>query len=121
MHFLYGPNSRQFVSFADFIKFQLKQNHLKPEEVDEKMREYVSTKLGWFKKLRDLRDYESHIKSLDISLFENEDESISIYLQNEYELANLVSEIYGGLQLFIGFYDYHFTGRVMMTNINDSN
>jgi hypothetical protein len=66
LHFLYGPSSRQFTSFAAFVNY-LHQRHAAGADADPALREYIEGHFGWFRILREYRDYVTHYGSIDIS------------------------------------------------------
>lgn len=110
LHFLYGPSSYQFSSFADFKKYIVKDEqggHLK----DEEMKKYINDNMGWFSLLRDIRDYITHYSSIDVSFYEEEG-SLRIYLQDRFELNSLLDSLQDGLTNFFTFFDDHFSKKI---------
>jgi hypothetical protein len=118
MHFLYGPKSKQHRSFTDFIKYAVKEKSDSSEEVDDEMKDYIEKNLDWYARLKDMRDYITHYKSLDISFYEQTDGSIRIYLEDRFEISELLHTVQSGISAFINFMDKHFKNRIEnMSNI----
>jgi hypothetical protein len=112
MHFLYGPKSRQHRSFTDFIKYICGDKSDVGEEADDRMRDYISKNLEWYSRLKDVRDYITHYKSIDISFYEQPDGSIRIYLEDRFEIGELLHAVQSGISAFINFMDEHFRIRL---------
>ena len=118
MHFLYGPKSKQHRSFTDFIKDAVKEKSASGEEVDAEMKDYIEKNLNWYARLKDMRDYITHYKSLDISFYEQTDGSIRIYLEDRFEIGELLHAVQSGISAFLNFMDKHFKNRIEnMSNI----
>lgn len=113
MHFLYGPKSKQHRSFTDFIKYAVSEAG---EKVDGEMKDYIERNLDWYARLKDMRDYITHYKSLDISFYEQADESIHIYLEDRFEIGELLHAVHSGISAFIKFMDRHFKNRIENLN-----
>lgn len=113
MHFLYGPKSRQHRSFTDFIKYAVSSEG---EKIDGEMKDYIEMNLDWYARQKDMRDYITHYKSLDISFYEQADGSIHIYLEDRFEIRDLLYAIHSGISDFIKFMDIHFKGRLEKLN-----
>jgi hypothetical protein len=112
MHFLYGPKAKQHRSFTDFIKYAVREKSGSGEEVDAEMKNYIEKNLEWYARLKDMRDYITHYKSIDISFYEQTDGSIHIYLEDRFKLSELLHPVYSGISAFIGFLDKHFKNRI---------
>lgn len=112
MHFLYGPNSAQFSSFADFVKYISKSHEKTGAITDDIMRQFVENKLEWFSRLRDIRDYITHFKSIGISFFEQTDGEINVHLEDRLEVNEFVWSVKRGITEFMNFMDGHFSERL---------
>jgi hypothetical protein len=116
MHFLYGPRSKHYGSFTNFIKQTLRD--ASPDQ-DVEMRQYFQSKCEWYYRLKDVRDYITHYKSLDVSFYEQPDTSIHIYLENRFKLDELVEDVYFGIKEFLRFTDEHFT-KLLQNNASST-
>ena len=82
------------------------------EEVDVEMRDYIEKNLEWYARLKDMRDYITHYKSIDISFYEQTDGSILIYLEDRFKIGELLQAVQIGISAFIKFLDKHFKTRI---------
>lgn len=112
MHFLYGPKSKQHRSFTEFTKYACKDKSRIGEEVDDEMKDYLQKNLDWYARLKDMRDYLTHYKSIDISFYEQLNGSIHVYLEDRFEIGELLHAVYSGIFAFITFMDKHFKNRI---------
>jgi hypothetical protein len=112
MHFLYGPKSKQHGSFTNFIKYASKDKNGGADETDYEMKSYIEMNLDWYARLKDTRDYITHYKSLDISFYEQSDTSIHIYLEDRFEIGELLGAVHSGISSFLKFMDGHFKERL---------
>ncbi len=55
MNFLYGPSSPTFNSFAAFVKAMTRNDPLPHSITDGEIKNYLTTKIDWFFRLRDIR------------------------------------------------------------------
>ena len=110
-HFLYGPSSRQFTSFADFMKY-LAEGHAGGTDPDPAMREHMAQQLAWFRTLHEYRDYVTHFGSIDITFYEAQEGVVRTYLQDALEVHEVVAPVLSGLDSFCEFVDGHFAGRI---------
>lgn len=118
MHFLYGPKSKQYRSFTDFIKYAVRDKSNLGEEVDAELKDYIEKNLDWYARLKDMRDYITHYKSIDISFYEQADGSIHIYLEDRFKINELLHAVHSGISAFINFMDNHFKSRLEnLTNL----
>lgn len=112
MNFLYGPSSRTFNSFAEFIKAMTRNDPSLHTIVDDEMKGYLKTKMDWFFRLRDIRDYLTHYKSIDISFYEQPKGGIRVYLDDSFEIHELVKSVQGGITDCLKFMDDHYSKRI---------
>jgi hypothetical protein len=110
-HFLYGPSSCQFTSFAAFMKY-LNQSQAGETEPDRAMREHIAQQLDWFQTLHEYRDYVTHFGSIDISFYEPQEGVVRTYLQDALEVHEVVAPVLSGLDSFCEFVDGHFAARI---------
>jgi hypothetical protein len=110
-HFLYGPSSCQFTSFAAFMK-SLNQGQAGGTEPDPAMREHIAQRLDWFRTLHEYRDYVTHFGSIDISFYEPQEGVVRTYLQDALEVHEVVAPVLSGLDSFCEFVDGHFAARI---------
>jgi hypothetical protein len=110
-HFLYGPSSRQFRDFADFMRY-LNQGHAGGTDPDPAMREHIARQMAWFRTLREYRDYVTHFGSIDITFYEPEEGVVRTYLQDALEVHEVVAPVLSGLDSFCEFVDGHFAARI---------
>jgi hypothetical protein len=110
-HFLYGPSSRHFTSFAAFTKY-LNQGHASGTDPDATMREHIAHQLPWFRTLHEYRDYVTHFGSIDISFYEPQEGVVRTYLQDALEVHEVVAPVLSGLDSFCEFVDGHFAARI---------
>jgi hypothetical protein len=115
-HFLYGPSSSQFTSFAAFMKY-LDQRQSAGTEPDPAMREHVAQQLGWFRTLHEYRDYVTNFSSIDITFYEPEEGVVRTYLQDALEVHEVVAPVLSGLDSFCEFVDGHFAARIMAASL----
>jgi hypothetical protein len=119
-HFLYGPGSRRFTSFADFTKY-LTEGHAAGTDPDPAMREHIAEQLGWFRTLQEYHDYVTHFGSIDITFYEPEEGVVRTYLQDALEVHEVVAPVLLGLDAFCEFVDGHFGGRITQASLGASN
>jgi hypothetical protein len=110
-HFLYGPSSCLFTSFAAFIKY-LNEGHASGTDPDPTMREHIAQELAWFRTLHEYRDYVTHFGSIDISFYEPQQGVVRTYLQDALEVHEVVAPVLSGLDSFCEFVDGHFAARI---------
>jgi hypothetical protein len=111
MHFLYGPSSRQFRSFADFVKF-LRNGAKEGRCADPEFLAYVDSNMGWFRTLRDLRDYVTHHSSMDVAFYEPSEGRLLIFLQELMQASEVIHTAVFGVDQFCEFLDAHFARRI---------
>ena len=111
-HFLYGPGSRRFTSFADFTKY-LNEARAAGTDPDPAMREHIAQQLAWFRTLHEYPDYVTHFGSIDITFYEPQEGVVRTYLQDALEVHEVVAPVLSGLDAFCKFVDGHFAGRIM--------
>jgi len=114
LHFLYGPSSAPFKSFAAFVKY-LNQRHAAGADADPALREYIEAHLEWFQTLREYRDYVTHYGSIDISFYEPRQGILRTYLQDATQVHDVVAPVLAGLDAFCEFVDEHFAARITGT------
>jgi hypothetical protein len=112
MNFLYGPSSPTFNSYADFVKAMTTKDPSRHSIVDDEMKDYLKTKMDWFFRLRDIRDYLTHYKSIDISFYEQPTGGIKVYLDDSFEIHELVKSVQGGITDCLEFMDEHYSKRI---------
>jgi hypothetical protein len=110
-HFLYGPRSRQFTSFAAFVKC-LDPGRASGTDSDLAMREHIAHQLAWYRTLHEYRDYVTHFGSIDVSFYEPEEGLVRTYLQDALEVHEVVAPVLSGLDSFCEFVDGHFAARI---------
>jgi hypothetical protein len=115
-HFLYGPSSCQFTSFAAFVKY-LNEGHAAGTDPDPAMREHIAQQLGWFRTLHEYRDYVTHFGSIDISFYEPQEGVVRTYLQDALEVHEVVAPVLSGLDAFCEFVDTHFAARITAASL----
>jgi hypothetical protein len=115
-HFLYGPSSRQFTDFADFMKY-LDEGHAGGTDPDPAMREYITQQLAWFRTLHEYRDYVTHFGSIDITFYEPQEGVVRTYLQDALEVHEVVAPVLSGLDSFCEFVDGHFAARITAASL----
>ena len=120
MHFLYGPTSRQFSSFADYVKYIRKEQHSSGEIADSQMKDFINKNMSWFFLLRDIRDYITHYSSIDISFKEKDGGVLNIFIQNNFDLDELIKLVSEGMNRLIHFFDEHFSQLVLRKNQSQS-
>ncbi|OAQ20038.1 hypothetical protein [Thermosulfurimonas dismutans] len=113
LHFLYGPSSRQFCSFSDYIKYICKDKHRSGEISDDTMKQYIKNHMEWFFIVRDIRDYVTHVGSIDISFYERGDHYLVTIIQDRFEVEKLLNSIILGLRDFLNFFDNYFANRII--------
>ena len=111
LHFLYGPSSVHFTSFATFVKY-LKERHAAGADADPALRGYIQEHLGWLRTLREYRDYVTHYGSIDISFYEPQEGVLRTYLQDALQVHDVVAPVPAGLDSFCEFVDGHFAARI---------
>jgi hypothetical protein len=115
-HFLYGPSSRQFIDFADFMKY-LTQGHAGGTDPDPAMREHIAQQMAWFRTLHEYRDYVTHFGSIDITFYEPQEGVVRTYLQDALEVHEVVAPVLSGLDAFCEFVDGHFAARITAASL----
>ena len=115
-HFLYGPSSRQFRDFADFMRY-LNQGHAGGTDPDPAMREYIARQMAWFRTLYEYRDYVTHFGSIDITFYEPQEGVVRTYLQDALEVHEVVAPVLSGLDSFCEFVDGHFAARITAASL----
>jgi hypothetical protein len=110
-HFLYGRDSGHFTSFVAFVNY-LKQRHAAGADVDPALRDYIEEHFGWFRILREYRDYVTHYGSIDISFYELREGVLRAYLQDALQVHEVVAPVLAGLDFFCEFVDRHFAARI---------
>jgi hypothetical protein len=118
-HFLYGPGSRQFTDFADFMKY-LDEGHQGGADPDPAMREHIAQHMAWFRTLHEYRDYVTHFGSIDITFYEPEEGVVRTYLQDALEVHEVVAPVLSGLDSFCGFVDGHFAARITAASLQSA-
>ena len=68
--------------------------------------------MEWFSRLRDIRDYVTHYKSIDISFYEQATGKIDVYLEDQFEITELTQSVHLGISAFLKFMDEHFSQRI---------
>ena len=111
LHFLYGPSSLHFTSFAAFVNY-LNQRQAAGADADPALREYIKGHFGWFRILREYRDYVTHYGSIDISFYELQEGVLRTYLQDALQVHEVVAPVLAGLDSFCEFVDRHFAARI---------
>jgi len=113
LHFLYGPSSCQFLTFVQYYKYLRKTSSDKVVN-DPAMLDYIETNMQWFWVLRDLRDYVTHVGSLDISFYEDADGQFSIYIGDCFiEIVGLLNECLNGAKSYLDYFDEHFSRLII--------
>jgi hypothetical protein len=118
-HFLYGPGSYQFTSFAAFMKY-LNDGHAGGTDPDPAMREHIAQRLAWFRTLHEYRDYVTHFGSIDITFYEPQEGVVRTYLQDALEVHEVVAPVLSGLDSFCEFVDGHFAARVSAASLQSA-
>jgi len=113
MHFHYGPSSSQFSSFADFKRYICNSRQTSGGIADEEVKQYIENDMSWFSRVRDIRDYITHFKSIDISLYEQALGEIDVYLEDQFEIMELIRSVKEGVTGFLEFMDEHFSQRLI--------
>ena len=111
LHFLYGPGSRRFSTFAAFVSY-LDPPHPAGTGPDPALRAYVGEHLAWFRSLREYHEYVTHYGSIDISFYEPREGVLRAYLQDAAQVHEVISPVLGGLDSFCEFVDRHFSARI---------
>jgi len=57
------------------------------------MTSYIKTKIDWFFRLRDIRDYLTQYKSIDISFYEQPRGGTRVYLDDSFGIHELVKSV----------------------------
>jgi hypothetical protein len=115
MHFFYGPNSRQFTSFADFVKF-LRKGAKEDSCADPELLQYIESNMQWFRFLRDFRDYVTHHSSIDVAFYEPTEGKLLIVLGESMQATEIVSTALFRVDGFCEFVDAHFARRIDRTS-----
>jgi hypothetical protein len=118
-HFLYGPGSYQFTSFAAFTKY-LNDGHAAGTDPDPAMREHIAQRLAWFRILHEYRDYVTHFGSIDITFYEPQEGVVRTYLQDALEVHEVVAPVLSGLDSFCEFVDGHFAARISAASLQSA-
>lgn len=111
LHFLYGPSSSRFVSFAAFIT-HLRKRCRAGADVDPVLSAYIEEHLGWFRMLSEYHDYVAHYGSLDVTFYEPQQGLVRTYLQDALDVHEVVAPVLNGLDAFCEFVDHHFAARI---------
>jgi hypothetical protein len=114
LHFLYGPSSCHFTSFAAFVTY-LNKRHAAGADADPALREYIEEHLEWFRILREYHDYVTHYGSIDISFYEPQEGVLRTYLQDALQAHEVVAPVLAGLDSLCEFVDGHFAARITGT------
>jgi hypothetical protein len=114
LHFLNGPTSALFRSFAAFVN-DLKKPHAAGAGVDPALQAYVEGHLEWFRILREYHDYVTQYGSIDISFYEPSEGAVRTYLQDALQVHEMVAPVQAGLDSFCEFVDGHFAARIAGT------
>ncbi len=114
LHFLYGPSSSHFTSFAAFVSY-LNQSRAAGTDADPALRAYIEEHLEWLQTLREYRDYVTHYGSIDISFYEPREGVLRTYLQDALQVHDVVAPVLAGLDSFCEFLDGHFAARITAT------
>jgi hypothetical protein len=114
MHFLYGPGSSHFTSFATFFN-SLNKRPAAAADADPALSTYIEEHLKWFRILREYHDYVTHYGSIDISFYEPREGVVRTYLQDALQVHEAVAPVLPGLDSFYEFLDEHFAGRMTGT------
>jgi hypothetical protein len=115
-HFLYGPSSCQFTSFAAFVKY-LNESQADGTDPDPVMREHIAQRLAWFRTLHEYRDYVTHFGSIDITFYEPQQGVVRTFLQDALEVHEVVAPVLSGLDSFCEFVDSHFAARITAASL----
>ena len=114
MHFLYGPGSAHFTTFAAFVN-SLNKRPAAAADADPVLSEYIETHLKWFRVLREYHDYVTHYGSIDISFYAPQEGVVRTYLQDALAVHEAVAPVLPALDSFYEFLDGHFAGRMTGT------
>jgi hypothetical protein len=114
LHFLYGPSSGHFTSFAAFVTY-LRKTHAAGADADPALRAYIEEHLEWLRTLREYRDYVTHYGSIDISFYEPREGVLRTYLQDALQVHDVVAPVLAGLDSFCELVDGHFAARITGT------
>lgn len=115
-HFLYGPSSPLFTSFADYMNY-LDEGQRDGTAPDPPMREHIARQLPWFRTLHEYRDYLAHFGSIDITFYEPQEGVVRTYLQDALEVHEVVAPVLSGLDSFCQFVDGHFAARITAASL----
>jgi hypothetical protein len=107
VHFLNGPTSSPFRSFAAFVK-DLKKPHAAGAGADPALQAYLEGHLEWFRILREYHDYVTQYGSIDISFYEPREGVVRTYLQDALQVHEVVAPVLAGLDSFCEFVDGRF-------------
>nr|AUN36823.1 hypothetical protein [uncultured bacterium] len=116
LHFLSGPGSPLFTSFADYMKY-LSQGQEDGTDPDPAMREYIAGQMDWFRTLHEYRDYVTHFGSIDITFYEPAEGVVRTYLQDALEVHEVVAPVLSGLDSYCQFVDEHFAARIRAASL----
>lgn len=111
VHFLNGPDSSPFRSFAALVK-DLKKPHSSGAGGDPALRAYVEGHLEWFRILREYHDFVTQYGSIEISFYEPTEGVVRTYLQDALQVHEVVAPVLAGLDAFCDFVDGHFAARI---------
>lgn len=114
VHFLNGPGSSPFRSFAALVN-DLKKPHAARADGDPDLQAYVEGHLEWFRILREYHDFVTQYGSIDISFYEPREGVVRTYLQDALQVHEVVAPVLAGLDAFCEFVDGHFAGRIANT------
>jgi hypothetical protein len=111
LHFLNGPTSSLYQSFAAFVN-DLKKPRAAGARVDSALQAYVEDHLDWFRTLREYHDYVTQYGSIDVSFYEPREGVVRTYLQDALQVHEVVAPVLAGLDSFCEFVDGHFAARI---------
>lgn len=114
VHFLNGPGTSPFRSFAALVR-DLKKQHAAGADGDPALRAYVEGHLEWFRILREYHDFVTQYGSIDVSFYEPTEGVVRTYLQDALQVHEVVAPVLAGLDAFCEFVDGHFAARIART------
>lgn len=112
MHFLFGPNAANHRSFSKFVEYVVQGKGGIFTAGTDDLKDYFNNHLSWYDKLKDIRDFNTHYKAFDISFYEQSDETIRIYLEDQFEMNDLLTSVRDGILSLFKFMDNYFVQRV---------
>lgn len=110
VQFLSGPRANKFASFNDLVKKARKANP--PPEIDKKLAVYLAREIGWFSRMRDLRDFIAHHGFIRLQLIETSGGRLELFFHHRIELISLIDECTLGLDDTLNFLDTHFAHKI---------